>query len=105
MSRRRIWMTDIINPDASLTDEQIAKELYKIYKTMNDKRKIYIKNYLSTNNKGSAARASGYTGTSVESYIYTIHNEVNVKRAIQLEKLKLFRKLDNILKNRITQKS
>jgi len=83
-----------VNPDASLTNEQIAKELCKIYKTMNDKWKLYIKNYLSTNNKGSAARASGFTGASIESYIYTIHNETNVRRAIQLEKLKIFRKLD-----------
>ena len=30
MNRRRICMTDIINHDTSLTDEQIAKELSKI---------------------------------------------------------------------------
>ncbi len=84
----------VVKSDIVPTSEEIDTELEVIYKTMNDKWKLYIKNYLSTNNKGSAARASGFTGASIESYIYTIHNEVNVKRAIQLEKLKIFRKLD-----------
>jgi hypothetical protein len=84
----------VIKNDADLTNDEINKELRDLNKKLNDKEVMFIRNYLCTNNKRKAGEAAGYSGTSLATYVYEVVKRPNVFRAINLEKLRIFRKLD-----------
>lgn len=84
----------VVKSDADLTNEQIDEELHELNKELNNKEILFIRNLLATNNIRKAGEAAGFTGTSLETYIYQVMKRPNVKRAINFEKLRIFRKLD-----------
>lgn len=78
--------------DSELTDEEILEEIIILDEKLNDTERIFVRKFLATNNVHDSGVAAGLSGTSLTVYVYEIKNRPYVKRLINLEKLRIFRK-------------
>ena len=93
MTKKNEESVAVVKKDADLTVRNIVDLLEELYKKLSEQEKLFVRNYLATNNMHDSAIVAGYSETSAYTHIYTVRKREHVSEVIRLEKLRLYKSL------------